>query len=75
MGGDDGYGFMVDQDGTEVFVRYEPLPGEGFRVLMEGQECAFEIVDGRRGLTAANIKQKDAPPRVHYTRPPNGPVR
>ncbi len=75
MGGEDGYGFMVEQDGREVLVRYDPLPGEGFRVLMEGEECAFEIVEGRRGLTAANINQADVPPRPHYTRPPNSPGR
>ena len=45
------------------------------RVLMEGEQCAFEIVEGRRGPTAANINQADVPPRPHYSRPPNSPSR
>ena len=71
-GGEHGYGFLVEQDGREVFVHYEPLPGEGFRVLMEGYKCGFEIVEGRKGLTAANIYQPTVPPAVRYERPSNG---
>ncbi len=67
MGGDHGYGFLVEQEGRKVFVHYEPLPGQGFRVLNEGDKCAFEIVDGRRGPTAANIYQPD----VTYPRRPD----
>lgn len=63
MGGESGYGFLVEQEGHEVFVCYEALPGEGFRVLMEGDKCAFEITQGRKGLTAANITQASPPPR------------
>ncbi|HEY9089700.1 MAG TPA: cold shock domain-containing protein [Anaerolineaceae bacterium] len=68
MGGEFGYGFMVEQDGREVFVCYDPLPGEGFRVLMEGESCAFEIAQGRKGLTAANISQSNVTPPRRFDR-------
>lgn len=59
LGGSDGYGFRVERDGREVLVHYVPVPGEGFRILMEGNKCAFEIVDGPKGLTATNIYQPE----------------
>ncbi len=68
MGGAQGYGFFVEQDGQKVFVHYEPLPGQGFRVLNEGDKCAFEIIDGRRGPTADNIYQPEKAPPRHYDR-------
>lgn len=57
MGGEKGYGFTVEHEGKEVFVHYDPLPGEGFRILMEGYKCAFSIEMGRKGWTAMNISQ------------------
>lgn len=57
MGGEHGYGFMIEENGKQVFIRYTPLPGESFRILTEGSECSFSVVDGPRGRMAAEIHQ------------------
>lgn len=50
-----GYGFIEREDGSDVFVHYSAIQDEGFKSLTEGQNVEFEIVDGNRGLQAANV--------------------
>ncbi len=50
-----GYGFIQDKDGNDIFVHYSSLNMEGFKKLDEGQEVEFDVVDGAKGLQAANV--------------------
>ena len=50
-----GYGFIEREDGSDVFVHFSAIQEDGFRSLSEGQQVEFEIVDGNRGLQAANV--------------------
>ena len=50
-----GYGFIEQDGGDDVFVHYTAIQGEGFKTLLEGQEVEFEIVQGPKGLQAANV--------------------
>ena len=51
-----GFGFIAPQDGTEdVFVHYSSIAGDGFKTLAEGQDVTFEVVEGPKGLSAANV--------------------
>jgi CspA family cold shock protein len=52
-----GYGFISRNDGPDVFVHHTAIQAEGFRTLSEGQEVEFEIVDGPKGLQAANVRK------------------
>lgn len=52
-----GYGFIECANGEDVFVHFTGIIGEGFRQLEEGQEVAFEIVEGNRGPQAANVSK------------------
>ena len=52
-----GFGFISRTDGPDVFVHHTAIVAEGFRTLAEGQEVEFEIVDGPKGLQAANVKR------------------
>ena len=53
-----GYGFIEQQEGADVFVHYSAIIDEsqGFKTLKEDQEVEFEIVEGPKGLQAANVK-------------------
>lgn len=52
-----GYGFIEREDGTDVFVHFSSIEGEGFKTLNEGDEVEFEITDSDRGPQAANVRK------------------
>lgn len=54
--GSKGYGFIQRESGSDVFVHYTSITGEGFKSLNEGQEVEFEIEEGSKGPQAANVK-------------------
>ncbi|MFF0827729.1 cold-shock protein [Brevibacillus sp. NPDC003359] len=53
-----GYGFIERDGGPDVFVHYSAITGAGYRNLEEGEQVVFEIVNGQRGLQAANVAKK-----------------
>lgn len=53
-----GFGFLVGEDGKDVFVHYSAILGEGFKTLAENQEVTFEIVQGAKGPQASNVVKK-----------------
>ena len=50
-----GFGFIEVQGEDDVFVHFSAIEGEGFKSLDEGQQVEFEVVEGNRGLQAANV--------------------
>jgi CspA family cold shock protein len=50
-----GFGFLTQDDGTDVFAHFSAIQGEGFKTLSEGDAVSFDVVEGDKGLKAANI--------------------
>ena len=50
-----GYGFISDEAGNDVFVHYTGLNMEGFKTVEEGQEVEFDVIDGAKGPQAVNV--------------------
>ena len=50
-----GFGFINGEDGTVVFVHYTAIQENGFKSLTEGQPVSFEVVEGPKGIQAANV--------------------
>ena len=50
-----GFGFISDEEGNAVFVHFSALQMDGFKVLDEGDEVEFEVIDGEKGPQAANV--------------------
>ncbi len=50
-----GFGFIAQDGGKDVFVHFSAIGGGGFKSLQEGDQVEFEVVDGPKGLQAANV--------------------
>jgi CspA family cold shock protein len=50
-----GFGFITADNGSDVFVHFSAIQGDGFKSLEEGQEVEFSIVEGNRGPQAAEV--------------------
>ncbi len=51
-----GYGFIEREGGDDVFVHHSAVNMDGYRSLSEGQKVEFEVVQGDKGLQAANVQ-------------------
>ena len=52
---DKGYGFISQESGSDLFVHYSEIQGNGFRSLNEGDRVEFEITEGRKGKQASAV--------------------
>ncbi len=50
-----GYGFIEQENGSDVFVHYTSIEGQGYRSLREGQSVEFEVEEGDKGPKAVNV--------------------
>ncbi|UTW46692.1 cold-shock protein [bacterium SCSIO 12696] len=50
-----GYGFIEKEGSADIFVHFREINGTGRRTLYDGQEVSFELVQGDKGLQAANV--------------------
>ncbi len=51
-----GFGFIEVEGKKDVFVHHSAITGEGFKSLKEGDEVEFEIAQGPKGPSAANVR-------------------
>jgi CspA family cold shock protein len=50
-----GFGFITMEGGEDVFVHFSAITAKGFRTLPEGAQVEFDVVQGPKGLQAANV--------------------
>ncbi|HLU69565.1 MAG TPA: cold-shock protein [Fibrobacteria bacterium] len=51
-----GFGFIGVEDGEDVFVHYNGIQPNGYRSLAEGAKVTFDVVAGKKGPQAENVK-------------------
>ena len=50
-----GHGFIEQESGSDLFVHFSAIQGNGFKTLEEGQSVEFEIFAGPKGPQAGNV--------------------
>jgi CspA family cold shock protein len=50
-----GFGFIERDGGSDVFVHFRAIVGDGFKTLAEGQEVEFDVEQGQKGPQAVNV--------------------
>jgi len=50
-----GFGFIVNDEGGDLFVHYSAIKAGGFKTLSEGQRVSFDVTQGKKGPAAENV--------------------
>lgn len=51
-----GFGFIVDEQGQDVFVHYTEIEGAGFKRLRDGQQVEYTLKQGAKGMMAMKVR-------------------
>lgn len=54
------FGFVITDDGHEVFVHFSDIQCEGYKTLKKGGLVEFELAQTPKGLRAVNVKRLDS---------------
>ena len=50
-----GFGFILNENGDDIFVHYKDIQGDGFKTLHENDKVSFVTDKGPKGLKAQEV--------------------
>jgi CspA family cold shock protein len=50
-----GYGFILQDDGRDVFVHYSEIKEDGYRTLTEGEMVEYDVTESPKGPQAKGV--------------------
>ncbi len=53
---DKGFGFISAESGSDLFVHYKAIKGDGFKSLEEGQKVRFSVERTAKGEQAIDVE-------------------
>jgi len=54
-----GYGFIINDDGEDVFVHYRSIEGDGYKKLTEGEQVEYLQTKSDKGWQASEVRKLD----------------
>lgn len=51
-----GYGFIVGEDGGEIFVHYSGIVMDGYKSLREGRRVEYDVEQSDKGPQAVGVR-------------------
>ena len=55
-----GFGFLLNNEGQDVFVHFSSIEGDGFRSLKDGERVEYDMSRGAKGLSAQHVRRMTA---------------
>jgi CspA family cold shock protein len=52
-----GFGFIVQDQGKDVFVHHSSIQGDGYKTLQEGEVVNYELVPSEKGPKADKVQR------------------
>ena len=52
-----GFGFIVGEDGKDIFVHFSVINQDGYKALADGDVVTYEVKNTDRGPQAANVSK------------------
>jgi CspA family cold shock protein len=53
-----GFGFILSEQGKDVFVHHSVIEGSGFKTLQDGEVVEYESEDGPKGIKATRVRRQ-----------------